>query len=385
MPMTNPAKSDEDVPDGEPTRLGGDAASSPHESPDERVHYLVVVDGIEPGRRIQIGSAATITIGRAAPAEVVLHDPEISRAHCRVECLGFDMLITDLGSTNGTFIDGKRVQGAARIANGGILRIGRQLMRYELRNRREVAATEEMERDLSAARSYVESLLPARLTMGPVRTDWLFEPSTRIGGDALGYHAIDEHHFALYVMDVAGHGAGAALHAASVINVMRKQALPGVDMREPSQVLRGLNAMFPMQEYGDMYFTAWYGVYLKRKRQLRYCSGGHHPGYLVGPNRDKALPLETRNLMLGARLDHTYLGAETKVLAGSRLYLFSDGVFEVETAGGVQYGLDDFLPLLLAPKSEARSEPQRLLGEVRRLTRRGSFEDDLTLLVVTFV
>jgi hypothetical protein len=55
------------------------------------------------------------------------------------------------------------------------------------------------------------------------------------------------------------------------------------------------------------------------------------------------------------------------------------------TAGGVQYGLDDFLPLLHAPKSEARSEPQRLLGEVRRLTRRGSFEDDLTLLVVTFV
>jgi sigma-B regulation protein RsbU (phosphoserine phosphatase) len=175
------------------------------------------------------------------------------------------------------------------------------------------------------------------------------------------------------------------LHAASVINVMRKQALPGVDMREPSQVLRGLNAMFPMQEYGDMYFTAWYGVYLKRKRLLRYCSGGHHPGYLVNPARDKAHPLETRNLMLGARLDHEYRAAETKVVAGSKLYLFSDGVFEVETASGAQYGLDEFLPLLLAPTSEARSEPERLLGEVRRLTRRGVFEDDLTLLVVTFV
>lgn len=382
--MTDPPQFN-DEPEGEPTRLGGSAAAtSAPEGPDERGHYLVVVDGLEPGRRIPIG-AAPVTVGRAAPSEVMLQDPEISRAHCRVERLAFDMLITDLGSTNGTFIDGKRVQGAAKIANGGILRIGRQLLRYELRNRREVAATEEMERDLGAARSYVESLLPARLMSGPIRTDWLFEPSARIGGDALGYHAIDEHHFALYLMDVAGHGAGAALHAASVINVMRKQALPGVDMRQPDQVLHGLNAMFPMQEYGDMYFTAWYGVYLKRKRQLRYCSGGHHPGYLVGPRRDKATPLETRNLMLGAQPGHEYRAADTKVVAGSMLYLFSDGVFEVETANGAQRGLDDFLPLLLlAPTSGAPSEPERLVGEVRRLTRRGVFEDDLTLLVVTF-
>jgi serine phosphatase RsbU (regulator of sigma subunit) len=380
--MIDPAEFN-DESEGEPTRLGGDASHSPHESPDEeRVHYLLVVDGLEPGRRIPIG-AAPFTVGRAAPSEVMLNDPEISRAHCRVERLAFDMLITDLGSTNGTFIDGKRVQ-TARIANGGILRIGRQLLRYELRHRREVAATEEMERDLVAARSYVESLLPARLTTGPIRTDWLFEPSARIGGDALGYHSIDEHHFALYVMDVAGHGTGAALHAASVINVMRKQALPGVDMREPGQVLHGLNAMFPMHEYGDMYFTAWYGVYLKRKRQLRYCSGGHHPGYLVGPARDKATPLETRNVMLGAQPDHEYRAADTKVVAGSMLYLFSDGVFEVETANAGQRGLDDFLPLLLAPMSGTPSEPERLVGEVRRLTRRGVFEDDLTLLVVTF-
>jgi hypothetical protein len=80
--MTDPAKPDDDVPEGEPTRLGGDAASSPHESPEDRAHYLVVVDGIEPGRRIPIAAAATITIGRAAPAEVVSTIRK-SRAHCR--------------------------------------------------------------------------------------------------------------------------------------------------------------------------------------------------------------------------------------------------------------------------------------------------------------
>lgn len=374
-----------DEPGGERTRVVGDAAAaSAAEAPGERGHYLVVLEGFQPGRRIAIGTAP-MTIGRVAPCEVVLPDPEISRAHCIVEGLEYDALITDLGSTNGTFVDGKRVLGAAKIANGGILRLGGQLFRHEFRNRKEVAATEELERDLVAARSYVESLLPVQLRTGPIRTDWLFEPSARIGGDALGYHAIDEHHFALYLIDVAGHGAGAALHAASVINVVRKQALPGVDMRQPEQVLRGLNAMFPMQEHRDMFFTAWYGVYLKHERELRYCAGGHHPGYLVGPKRRAAAPLWTRNLMLGAGGDHEYRAAHTVVTPGSTLYLFSDGVFEIETANGTQRELDDFLPLLLAPPTGSASESERLVGEVRRLTGRSVFEDDLTLLVATFL
>src|SRR5262249_1033860 len=161
----------------------------------------------------------------------------------------------------------------------------------------------------------------------------------------LGYHAIDANHFALYLMDVAGHGAAAALHAASVINVLRKQALPGTDMRQPEQVLRGLNVMFPMEEHGNLFFTAWYAVYVRNERQLRYCAGGHHPGYLVGPGRNAATPLWTRNLMLGAQPDYEYQAASTAVVPGSTLYLFSDGVFEIETADGVQRQLDDFLPL----------------------------------------
>lgn len=88
--------------------------------------------------------------------------------------------------------------------------------------------------------------------------------------------------------------------------------------------------------------------------------------------------------MVGVQRDHEYRAEATMVMPGSTLYLFSDGVFEIETAKGEQRELDDLLPLLLAPATAASSEPERLVGEVRRLTSRGVFEDDLTLLVVTF-
>lgn len=371
-------------PEDDRTHLVDVAPSAPADpAPDERGDYLVLVEGLQPGRRILLGSQP-ITIGRVAPCDVMLPDTEMSRAHCRVERRGNEVLVTDLNSTNGTFVDGKRVNGTATLTNGGTLRVGRQVLRHELRSAREVAATEEMERDLTAARSYVESLLPARLTQGPVLIDWLFEPSARIGGDALGYYAIDDNHFALYLMDVAGHGARAALHAASVINVLRKRALPGADMRYPEQVLRGLNAMFPMEEHGDLFFTVWYGVYRKNERELRYCGGGHHPGYLTDGPSGAAIPLWTRNPMVGAMAGHDFRAATAPVRPGSTLYLFSDGLFEIDTASGEQRGLNDFLPLLAARPSGGASEPLRLVEEVKRLTGRTVFEDDVTALVATF-
>ena len=376
----SPSKENED---DDPTHLSEVMTPWTAEEPDELKHYLLVVEGLDAGRRITV-AAEPVTIGRVETCDVVWPDPDMSRRHCRVEAHGDELLVTDLGSTNGTFANGKRVEGAVRIANGGTLRVGRQLLRHEYRSRLEVAASEKMERDLRAARGYVQSLLPAPLKDGAVRTEWLFEPSARIGGDALGYHAIDHNHFALYVIDVAGHGAKAALHAASVINVIRKRALPGVDMRRPDEVLAGLNAMFPMDEHGDLFFTAWYGVYASKERELRFSCGGHHPGYLVDAERRTAAPLSTLDLMVGLQPGHVFQSASAAVAPGSTLYLFSDGLFEVTDAGGRQGWLDDFLPLLLAPRSGAHSEPERLVGEVKRLTGSKVFDDDLTVLVATF-
>lgn len=121
--MTDPPAFWDEEPEDERTHLVGIVTpTSAAEAPDERGHYLVVVEGFEPGRRIPIG-ATPITIGRYPPCDVVLPDSEGSRAHCRVEVLEYDALITDLKSTNGTFVDGKRVEGVAsacsRLETGG--------------------------------------------------------------------------------------------------------------------------------------------------------------------------------------------------------------------------------------------------------------------------
>ncbi|MGO4843433.1 PP2C family protein-serine/threonine phosphatase, partial [Rhizobiaceae sp. 2RAB30] len=84
-------------------------------------------------------------------------------------------------------------------------------------------------------------------------------PSTELGGDSFGYHAIDDDHMAFYLLDVCGHGVGATLLSVAVINVLRASALPNARFRDPASVLAALNDAFPMEKQNDKFFTIWYG------------------------------------------------------------------------------------------------------------------------------
>lgn len=87
--------------------------------------------------------------------------------------------------------------------------------------------------------------------------------------------------------------------------------------------------------------------------------------------------------MVGAVPDPRYSEAEADVPAGSRLYLFSDGIFELATQSG-PWGLRDFVRLLSPPVKTGVTECQRIYSAVKAACRPGQFEDDVSLMVVTF-
>jgi sigma-B regulation protein RsbU (phosphoserine phosphatase) len=206
----------------------------------------------------------------------------------------------------------------------------------------------------------------------------------RLGGDAFGYQWLDPDAFAIYLLDVSGHGAESAMLAVSVLNVIRRMALPRTDFREPAQVLGELNKMFPMESHGSMFFTMWYGVYQPSTRSLRYASAGHHPAYLVSADRSNTQALVTRSLAVGMMSDTVYEELTTQVAPEATLYVFSDGVFEVLLPDGNRWTLEDFLPLLTEQRQAGVSEPRRLYEHVHGVARRGPLDDDFSLLTLDF-
>jgi sigma-B regulation protein RsbU (phosphoserine phosphatase) len=138
-----------------------------------------------------------------------------------------------------------------------------------------------------------------------------------------------------------------------------------------------------MDRYHGMLFTMWYAVYDAAARTLSYSAAGHHPAYLMTPGESTVRPLGGKAMMIGAMSDLTYPVEASQIQAGSVLYLFSDGAFEIRSAAGRQWTLKDLVSLI-GSSAQPGSESDRLLQAVRRSARPGPLEDDCSIVVTTF-
>lgn len=240
--------------------------------------------------------------------------------------------------------------------------------------------------ELAEAAAYVKSLLPKPLT-GEITTCWRFIPSTQLGGDALGYHWIDSEHFAFYLLDVCGHGVGAALLSISVMNVLRAQTNSSTNFLDPSQVLSSLNESFQMESHNNMFFTIWYGVFNKKNRQITYASGGHPPAVLIDstPNGIKKVSeLRIPGLVIGALPGAQFRSATLFIEKKAKLYLFSDGIYELSKPDGTMLQLEEFIAEFGKPLENELENVDRILNFSKSVNRSGSFPDDVSILEITF-
>ena len=88
---------------------------------------LVVIDGPDRGRAIGLPARAVV-VGSAAECDLVLEDDRVSARHVAVERAGEAFLVRDLGSTNGTFFEGSRIE-KATLRAGAALKVGRSVLR----------------------------------------------------------------------------------------------------------------------------------------------------------------------------------------------------------------------------------------------------------------
>lgn len=95
------------------------------------IHYLQI-DGEEAGEKSFPLTATSAKIGRSPPAEIVIPDKSVSREHCLIGIANDVLLVTDLNSTNGTFIDGERITRTTILPVGAELRVGQVALRHSI-------------------------------------------------------------------------------------------------------------------------------------------------------------------------------------------------------------------------------------------------------------
>jgi len=236
---------------------------------------------------------------------------------------------------------------------------------------------------LEQAADYVVSLLPAPIREGAIRTEWKYVPSTQLGGDSFGYHWVDPDHFAVYLLDVCDHGVGPALLSVSALNVLRSQTLSNTDFRVPEQVLSALNEMFQMEQHNNLYFTIWYGVFNKSSGLLRYSSAGHPPA-LVFSSSGQIAELMTPNMVIGGMAGSKYQGASLEIQRPAKMYVLSDGVYEIKQKDDAMWDIEGLKQFLLHPPVESSSEIEKLYQVVQEMRGSKVLDDDFSMLKILF-
>ena len=241
-----------------------------------------------------------------------------------------------------------------------------------------------LEAELAEAAAYVQALLPQPM-LGAVSIEARFIPSRQLGGDCFDYFWLDAEHLAIYLLDVSGHGLGAALPSVSIMNLLRSHALPGVDFCQPEAVLGALNDQFQMSSQNEKYFTIWYGVYNPKTCQLTYSSAGHPPAVLITsvPGSEPQLThLKTPCLPIGLMEESVYVSDRQAIPLNSALYIFSDGVYELDPAQEPVWDLKTFVAML--KHLDVGSSLDTVLGKIHSLNGVETFSDDFSLLKVQF-
>jgi len=240
--------------------------------------------------------------------------------------------------------------------------------------------------ELESAAGYMASIMPKGLS-GQVNVRSCYLPSRELSGDCFDYTWIDDDHLLVYLIDVSGHGIEPALLSVSVHNMLRSGSLGIETVLAPAAALGELNRLFRMSEQGDHYFTIWYGVYQASTRTLRYASAGAPPGlaFEAGTGGPVSVTeLSTPATPVGMFADTVFTSGSYVVLPGCRILIYSDGAHEITLANDQQMTWHAFKDVATQLAESSNWSLDALVDQLKALTPTGAFEDDCSLIELTF-
>jgi serine phosphatase RsbU (regulator of sigma subunit) len=403
--------------------------------------YFLAVEGALPGRRA-FAIVDGLRIGRSTDNDIALSGYDVSRRHAVIRVVGGKPVLKDLGSGNGTSVNGERVD-QITLANGDRIRIGSVYMKVfegeppvetehqkqtvinavatsqsltallERKQGRmsasEVNLIRALKQELDKGREIQRDFLPRTL---PELESWeisaCFQPAMRVAGDFYDFFLLPGGLLALVIADVCDKGVGAAQFVSVIRTLLRlfsgeikmeyhsaadANRRPGHSDGSPSEQdrvrIKALQAVsmtndYIVREHGDlcMYATLFFGVLDPMNGQLSYINAGHEPLFVLNPDGTHTT-LKPKGLPVGMQPGEKDFDIQNvRLEAGQILLGYTDGLIDAETEDGKLFSRKRLVSILQKPFPSATGLIEHLKSELNRHLRGANQSDDITMIAI---
>lgn len=383
-----------------------------------------------------------LTLGRGKDNDLRIQDPGVSRHHAVVSLVAEQIVLEDLNSTNGTFVNGERVSRAA-LVSGDRIRLGRatlrvvaadavpvgtsevetivsamavdpgqehrydELRRLDRKNRERIRA---MEDQLDGGARIQREFLPKRL---PTIAGWdlaaCFEPAHQVAGDFYDAFLLPDGRLGIVIADVCGKGVGAGLFMSLTRGLLRAfcnhaDAAAGFERRSEdsstgaartgsAKEVAGPNARvfravsmtsdYIAREHGAtcIFVTLFLGVLDPVTGTMAYVNAGHEP-VVVARSAGASVLLESLGPPAGLFPGIEIPVAQVSLAPGDVVFGYTDGVTDARSPAGVYFSRRRLLCLVERPAASARELIERVKKELSRHLGDACPADDVTMIAL---
>lgn len=383
-----------------------------------------------------------LKIGRGKDNDIALFGYDVSRRHAVIQVVDGKLVLTDLGSGNGTFVNGERVD-RKTLSNGDRMRIGSVYMKVfrgkppvenehqkktvinavavaqsltalmekkqERMSTSEIKFIRTVKRQLDKGRDIQRDFLPRTF---PKLDNWemsaCFQPAMRVAGDFYDFFLLPGGFLGLVIADVCDKGVGAAQFVSVIRTLLRlfsgatqmedflasdKNQRDGHSFGSQSEQnmarLKALQAVsmtndYILREHGDlcMFATLFFGVLDHRNGQLSYINAGHEPLFVLNPEGIH-MALKPKGLPVGMQPEEmTYNIQDVQLETGQILLGYTDGLIDAEAEGGELFSRKRLVSVLQKPFTSATGLIEHLKSELNNHLGGARPSDDITMIAI---
>lgn len=243
-------------------------------------------------------------------------------------------------------------------------------------------AYRQLRADLDSAAAVQAALLPAPARIGGVRLLGRLRPSHVISGDSFDVVRQPNGPVHFFMIDVAGHGAAAAL-----VSVASHYTLTQAILRRSSEESLAELAAAVNRDWPDHlpYFTMVLGELRPDQGEGALVQAGH-PAPLLLKSRNGVTPIGRGGLPIGVLSDAEFEEVRFAFTPGDRLLLYSDGLTEAEDGTGHGFGEERLLGILHGSHLEPSETILKAISDqVQRWRGTSELDDDMTMLMLEAV